>query len=388
MSENTKLLFVGDISLGGEYASRFGADSPNWSEPFADVEPIFRSADLRIGNLESPLFQSSNPQKKRNLMVAPPQSIEALSFLGFNALNLSNNHLTDQGKEGIKKTCQILSTKMISYFGAGENLEAALRPAIINAHGFSFAVLGYASEAQDVGARPATVSRGGCAPLSLDRIERDIALIRGRVSHIIVSLHWGYQFDLYPEPEQIELSRKIIDLGALIVYGHHAHVIQGLERYQNGLIIYSLGNFFFSDFKRTDGCWFRFPKESRRTAMVQCEVGADGVHSVSMVPLFAGPDCRVRLLRGNAADRAIGEYNRRSAVIKKADYYKYWSKHHKKTVIKRKRIEVKLWLCAGIISVWKRVRERGLLVSITRLRLRHVVEIFRRAGRFFRKYRS
>jgi len=384
MSENIKILFVGDISLGGEYVSRFGSDPPKWAKPFADLEPIFRSADLRIGNLESPLFQSSNPQQKRNLLEAPSNSVKALNFLGFTALNLANNHLTDQGREGIKRTCEILNTNMISYFGAGENLEAALRPAIIHAHGFSFAILGYASEAQDVGAKPATGSRGGCAPLSLDRIERDIDLIRGKVSHIIISLHWGYQFDLYPEPEQIELSRKIIDMGVLIVYGHHAHVVQGLERYKNGLILYNLGNFFFPDFKRTDGCWFHFPKESRRTAIVQCEVGPDGIHSISMMPLLVGSDYRIRLLRGNAADRATGEFNRRSAVINKADYFKYWSKHNKKTVTKRARMEFKIWLCAGFISVWHRVRKRGLLASLTRLRMRHLVEIVRQVSRFFR----
>jgi hypothetical protein len=386
MTDNIKILFAGDISLGGEYVSRFGSGSPDWAKPFSELESIFRSTDLRIGNLESPLFQGANPHKKRNLMGASSDSVKALNFLDFTALNLANNHFTDQGREGIKRTCKILDANGISYFGAGENLEAAVRPAIIHANGLSLACLGYASEAQDVGARTATISREGCAPLSLDRIERDIALIRGKVSHIIVSLHWGYQFDLYPEPEQVDLSRKIIDLGALIVHGHHPHVVQGLERYKNGLILYSLGNFFFPDFKRSDGCRFHFPKESWRTVIVQCEVDGDGVHSVSMVPLLVDSDYRIRLLRGHAADRAAAEYNRRSAVINKPDYVNYWSRHHKKTVTRRARLEGRLGLCAGIRLVWQRVRERGLWTLITRLRIRHLVEIIRRASHFIRKH--
>lgn len=317
-------------------------------------------------------------------MEAPPDSVKVLNFLGFNALNLANNHITDQGTEGITKTCEILETNMISHFGVGENLNAAHRPAVIRTNNFSFAFLGYAAISRDVGAQPASVLQGGCAPLSLDRIERDIALVRDTVSHVIVSLHWGFQFDLYPEPEQIELSRKIIDRGALIVHGHHTHVVQGLERYRNGLTLFSLGNFFFPDFKRTDGCRFHFPKESHRSVIVQCEVGSDGVRSFSLVPVLVGSDYRIRLLRGNTADRIIAEYNRRSAVINSTDYFEYWRKHHHRTKKKRSRKERRLWICDGIISVWNRIQERGLLVSLTRLRMRHLVEIIRQVRRFFR----
>jgi hypothetical protein len=388
MSETVRMLFVGDIALGGEDTSRYGAGSPKWAEPFLDIEPVFREADLRIGNLESPLFLSPSPEPKRNLLGAPPSSVEALRFLGFTALSLGNNHITDQGSEGITRTCEILDTCNISHFGAGKNLDAALRPAIVNGNGLSFAFLSYAAESPDVGAQLATESRAGCTPLSLDRIGQAIAAIRDTVSHVIVSLHWGYQYDHYPEPQQIEMARKIIDLGALIVHGHHPHVIQGMELYRNGLILYSLGNFFFPNFKRTDGCRFHFPKESWRTVAAQCEVSADGVRSVSLMPLFVGSDHRVHVLRGGAANQAIAELDRRSATLNAADYPERWSIHHKKTIAWRARAELRLRLCSEAKAVWNRVRTRGLVVVFTRLRARHLVEFFRHVRRFWRRNHS
>ncbi|MCJ7481381.1 MAG: CapA family protein [Thermodesulfovibrionales bacterium] len=388
MRDTVRMMFVGDIALGGECASRYGAGSPKWTELFLDLKPLFCEADFRIGNLESPLFLSPTPQCKRNVLGATPESVEALSFLGFTALSLANNHITDQGPEGITRTCEILSACNISHFGAGENLDAALRPAFARVNDLSFAFLGYAAELQDVGAKPATESRAGCAPLSLDRIGQDIAAIRDTVSHIVVSLHWGYQFDHYPEPQQIEMARKIIDLGALIVHGHHPHVVQGMERYRNGLILYSLGNFFLPNFKRTDGCRFRFPKESLRTVVTQCVVGSDGVHSVSLVPLLVGSDYRVRVLHGSAANLTIAKLDRRSAALHTANYCEHWSIHHKKTMAKRARFEFRLRLCGGISSAWRHVRTRGLWGSIRRLRARQIAESIRKVRRFLRRDQS
>ncbi len=84
----------------------------------------------------------------------------------------------------------------------------------------------------------------------INRIEpadiiRDIEFIKPRCDFIIISLHWGTENVFYPSPQQVELSRKLIDSGATIILGHHPHTIQGIERYKHGLIAYSLGNFQF-----------------------------------------------------------------------------------------------------------------------------------------------
>ncbi|GAH45822.1 unnamed protein product, partial [marine sediment metagenome] len=76
-------------------------------------------------------------------------------------------------------------------------------------------------------------------------IIRDIKFVNPQCDFVIVSLHWGIENVFYPSPKQIDLAHKLIDAGATVILGHHPHVIQGIERYKTGLIVYSLGNFQF-----------------------------------------------------------------------------------------------------------------------------------------------
>ncbi|MFV1979662.1 MAG: CapA family protein [Rhodothermia bacterium] len=386
MSEHARLLFVGDIALGGGYARRWGRDSSNWTEPFADVHPVFQDADLRIGNLEEPLHRVSTPRRKRNLLGAPPESAAALSFLDFSALSLGNNHIADQGAEGICRTREILESRGIAPFGAGEDLETARKPAFAEAQNQSFAFLAYAEQDQDVGSEVATASQEGCVPLSLERIEHDVLEAQRTAEHVVVSLHWGYQYDRYPDPGQIATARKIIDLGAVIVFGHHPHVLQGIERYKHGLILYSLGNFFFPDFVRTDGLKFRFPKESRTTAAVLCDVGRSGIRSFSTVALRTGRDYRMRVLQGPAAAREKRSLTSLSRALDAPGYDRFWRLHHSRTERKRCRQEGMMQIRSETASIWNQVRNRGFVASLKHMSGRHVLEtlrLFRRFARFF-----
>ncbi len=386
MREFARLLFVGDIGLGGDYARLYGQGSPNWTAPFIEAQPLFQDADLRIGNLEEPLFRSSSPRNKRNLLGAPPESVAALSYLGFTALSLGNNHITDQGAKGITKTRETLESRGIAPFGAGEDLETARKPAFAQAKNLSFAFLGYAVQDQDVGAEAATDSTEGCVPLSLQCIENDIVAARSRAAHIVVSLHWGYQFDRYPDPGQVATAHKIIDLGALIVYGHHPHVLQGIERYKHGLILYSLGNFFLPDFVRTDGRKFRFPRESRTTAAVLCDVGTSGIQSFSTVPIGIDHDYRMRVLQGRTAARESRSLTSRSRALDAPDYGSYWRLHHSRTERKRRRRDEKAQIHGETASIWRQARTRGVAGSLRSLEGRHIMMMFRLVRRYARLF--
>ena len=76
-------------------------------------------------------------------------------------------------------------------------------------------------------------------------MKKDIEAISEKVDTVIVSCHWGVEFMNKPSPYVVALGRKMIDWGVDIVLGHHSHVMQGIEHYNNGLIAYSLGNFLF-----------------------------------------------------------------------------------------------------------------------------------------------
>jgi hypothetical protein len=384
MKEFATLLFVGDISLGGDYAATRRRGSADWAEAFAEVRDVFQGADLKIGNLEDPLFRGPAPRQKKNLLGASPESVAALTYLGFTALSLGNNHITDQGAEGIARTREILTANAISPFGAGENLETARRPAFARVNGLSFAFLAYATPDQDVGAEAATDSKEGCAPPSLEEIERDIIAARRTAQHVVVSLHWGYQYDRYPDPKQITMAHRIIDLGARIVHGHHPHVLQGIERYKRGLILYSLGNFFFPRFVRTDGVRFLFPAASSRTAAVVCDVGSSGVESFTVVPLAVDGDHRMHVLKGRAAARAARSLVSISTGLGAADYAPRWQSHHAGTVRRRNRQDERLEIRREARQMWLGVRRGGIASAPDGGNLHRLAKILRLLGHYVR----
>lgn len=386
MSDSCRLLFVGDISLGGEFAGRVARGSAKWTDPFIDLQPVFHDADLAIGNLEEPLFIGSAIKKKRNILGAPPEAVDSLSFLGFSALSLGNNHITDQGVEGVTRTKAVLESRGMASFGAGADLDAAGNPAFVEARGQSFAFLAYSEEGRDVGTQVATSSSDGCVPFLLERVEQDISSARLSAENVVVSLHWGYQYDRYPSLEQIAVARKLIDLGAVIVFGHHPHVLQGIERYKNGLILYSLGNFFFPDFVRTDDLKFKFPKESRSTAAVLCEVTRDGVDSFSTVPIQHGKGHRMIVLGGHEAAREERLMSELSAALKEPEYETLWSRHHDRTVNRRCREEQVLRIRSEISGIRRQVRERGFWGSLRSAKGRDFQKIRRLIGRVARMF--
>ncbi|MEK7803558.1 MAG: CapA family protein, partial [Deltaproteobacteria bacterium] len=81
-------------------------------------------------------------------------------------------------------------------------------------------------------------------------IKADIKNISKHVDIVVVSFHWSEELARYPKEYQIRLAHLAIDNGADLVVGHHPHVIQGVERYKDGIVFYSLGNFAFGSFSQ------------------------------------------------------------------------------------------------------------------------------------------
>jgi poly-gamma-glutamate synthesis protein (capsule biosynthesis protein) len=91
---------------------------------------------------------------------------------------------------------------------------------------------------------------------SPESVCRDIKIVKRVTDHVVVSCHWGIEYVDTPSSGVRSLARKFVDSGASLVIGHHPHVVQGIERYKNSLIFYSLGNFLF------DFLWSRATRES------------------------------------------------------------------------------------------------------------------------------
>src|SRR5690606_25684758 len=117
--------------------------------------------------------------------------------------------------------------------------------------------------------------------------EQELEALRGQVDVTIVSLHEGYEFQSYPRLEFMQLCRKLAERGANLIYGHHPHVLQGMETVENCLILYSLGNFLF------DMPYHRSVSATREGMIARVTFDAEGIVALKLVPTHLDDECRL-----------------------------------------------------------------------------------------------
>ncbi len=127
--------------------------------------------------------------------------------------------------------------------GGGVNKESASSVRIIGKQGIKFGFLAFS----DVGPNwlEAGENDSGILIVKDEFVNRLIQSALQRTDVLIVSFHFGEEYQKNANSRQKKLAHLAIDSGAKIVVGHHPHVIQEVERYKNGVIAYSLGNFIF-----------------------------------------------------------------------------------------------------------------------------------------------
>lgn len=242
------IVAAGDLYLGGTanpYLKQSG-----YSYPFESTKYVLKNADIAVVNLEAPLTnRTATFMDKEFVLKANPDSTEAIKAVGFDVATLANNHIMDYGQEGLRDTITALNKRGVSYTGAGEDLNNARKPAILNVKNKKIAFLAYSRVFPEE--FYATDISGGTAPGLFEYVRDDIKKIKKDADIVIVSFHWSEELLKYPKEYQIKLAHLAIDSGANLIIGHHPHVIQGIEKYKNGLIFYSLGNFAFGSISQS-----------------------------------------------------------------------------------------------------------------------------------------
>ena len=237
-----KILLAGDVSPNtatiGDILD-IGVD-----KIFADVKPLFDSADLSLVQWETPLGADSDrdpiPKSGPNLM-CPPDGAEIMKYLGADVALLANNHIGDHGDKVVQKTIQILNGSGIRTVGAGRDLESARCPLVTDFGGFKLAVINAAEHEFGI----ATRHTPGAAPLDPPEIMAQIRAAREAGCRVLVVLHGGHEYDPYPSPRMVKLFRMFADGGADMVFNCHTHCPEGVEVYHGVPIICSPGNFYF-----------------------------------------------------------------------------------------------------------------------------------------------
>lgn len=223
---------AGDTTLGydedfGYYNSfdhEFERQGKNYNYFFSNVKEIFKDSDISILNLEGTLTNHDQPKNKKFTFKGKPEYAKILKKGHIDAVNLANNHTMDFGNRGFQDTKKSLEQKGIGYFGYDLEFTKEVK-------GKKFSILGFTGW---------YVNQERKNYLS-SRIEQ----AKANSDAVIVTFHWGNEYEYVPNDTQKELGRSAIESGADMVWGHHPHVLQGIEQYEERYIAYSLGNFCF-----------------------------------------------------------------------------------------------------------------------------------------------
>lgn len=222
---------AGDVTLGNTHLQSYDAsfrreyDMQTPEYFFQNVKHIFEADDMTIVNFEGVLTLSNERVEKSYNMKGDPEYVYILTEGSVEAVSFGNNHRMDYGQQGSDDTVAAFEEAGIvyaydEYVGIYEVKGLKIGFVSVNEHYDGTSVEKYLEEG----------------------IEQ---LIQAEADLIIACCHWGIETHHYTEKYQEELGKKCIDWGADLVLGHHPHVLQGVEKYKDKYIVYSLANFCF-----------------------------------------------------------------------------------------------------------------------------------------------
>jgi poly-gamma-glutamate capsule biosynthesis protein CapA/YwtB (metallophosphatase superfamily) len=242
------LALGGDVMLGRLVKEAIRARGP--AHPWGDLVPLLWSADAFLINLECAITTRTEEwpdgHEKPFHFRADPAAVEALRIARVDVATLANNHIGDFGPDGLLDTVAALDRAGIAHAGAGPTLRDAWTPATIAVRGLRIAVLAVADYPE---AWAATASAPGLAFVRIASDESDFAPLRTAIAAaraasdlVVLSIHWGPNMRERPTAEFQRFAHRVIEAGATILWGHSAHVVQGIEHYRGGVILYDTGD--------------------------------------------------------------------------------------------------------------------------------------------------
>lgn len=272
--------------------------------PFLLLGNNLTTPDITFGNLECPLSDRGSKLLNKSVCFrGDPEAAYYLKKYGFDVMSVANNHSLDYNEAAFLDTLDNLRQAGIQPVGGGEDITAARQPVIFDINGIKIGFLAYTNFA-DTYYYPrsfkATDTRCGVAPLDEDMMYEDVSTLSRMVDIVVVSLHWGTEYDSTPSSKQRRIAHNLIDRGADVIIGHHPHCIQGLEKYNNGLIAYSLGNFIFDQYTL---------KKTRYGLKLDLVLDKTGVVSARAVPVEL-KDCQTRIMQGSETQELLTEVAR------------------------------------------------------------------------------
>jgi len=271
-SDEISLVLVGDTMLAHKATPIIKKKGVDY--PYENVGAVLRHADIAVGNLEGPIATVGEPVSDKSFtFCSNPEVAKGMVGAGFDVFTLANNHSGDYGDEALLQTLEVLKQNDIKFCGAGKNITEARKPAIVMVKGKTFAFLSYSRT------YPfeffAKANKPGTANGLPGYFVPDIKKAKKNADFVVVGFHWGGEYVQEPRDYQRNFAKKAIDAGADVVFGHHPHILQGIEIYKNKPIAYSLGNFVFGTYNQ----------KAKRSVMMRIIFENNDIKRIELLPI-------------------------------------------------------------------------------------------------------
>lgn len=295
------LMAVGDVMLARTVEAKM-VQYGDWQYPFLKVYEKTSQADILFGNLETTIMPGKIAPSGSFSFRTDPQAVQGLQLAGFDVLSLANNHIMNFGKKGLESTMQHLQQANIAHVGAGLSEQEIFMPVIKEVKGMKFGFLAY-SYSNEVFWDTKSQNKYGVAELDVEKMKQQVGDLSKQVDVVIVSMHNGWEYQTSSNQSQKVFARAAIDAGAKLVIGHHPHVVQEMEKYQDGYIFYSLGNFVF------DQMW---SQETRLGVLAEVIWRNKEITAINLFPVKIEDYCQPQYIQGAEQEKIL----QRMSVVK------------------------------------------------------------------------
>lgn len=220
-----------------------GSRAYNFAPIYRNVKEMVSSADIAFINQETPVSENNEPESYPTFN-SPVDLTYDVKDAGFDIINLANNHMLDQGADGLKDSYNNWKARDLTVIGCYEEQDERYIT-YLEKNNVKLAFVSY-TYGTNLSPDPATV--GLYAPyLKQSDFEGDIKEAKDNADFVIVSVHWGDEGALQPNESQKAYAEKMAKAGADVIIGHHPHVLEPIEWIDTDggrcLCVYSLGNF-------------------------------------------------------------------------------------------------------------------------------------------------
>ena len=236
------LIMVGDALLHSSlYRDGYNNGTYNFTSQLELIKPIVQNYDLAFYNQESILGGTELGLSDYPTFNSPKEFGDAMIDAGFNLVSLANNHTLDRGEKAVISSCNYWKTKNVLTAGSYTSNEEANEIKIKEKNGIKYTLLAYT-----YGTNGIPVPQGKDYLVNIysdEKVKNDIEKVRDKVDVLLVSMHWGNEYQTEPTAEQKRQAEYLSSLGVDIIIGTHPHIIEPITYINDTLVIYSLGNF-------------------------------------------------------------------------------------------------------------------------------------------------